>query len=125
MSEPSLQDIFTAIKTLEQKLEDAQENNLSVKQIAKRLGRGVSNKNFVPTKQAAEAFSISPDVLKDRVDNKEFKHGEHYIDIRGTGSVKPVYLWNIEAILEYWQTPPEYRTNKPDRRSRRTLKAVS
>ncbi len=45
MSEPSLQDLFAAIKSLEQKLEDAQGNNLCVKQIAKRLGRGVSTIN--------------------------------------------------------------------------------
>jgi hypothetical protein len=76
---------------------------------------------FVPTKEAAEAFGISGDVLKDRIN--EFKYGEHYIDIRGVGSVKPVYLWNVEAILNYWKTLPEYRGN--NKTSRRTLKAVS
>ena len=79
-------------------------------------------KKFVPTKEAADAFGISGDVLKDRI--SEFKYGEHYIDIRGVGSVKPVYLWNVEAILAYWKTSPEYRGSiKQDgRRSRRTLK---
>lgn len=45
MSEPSLNDLLTAIKSLEQRLEDAQSNNLSVKQIAKQLGRGISTIN--------------------------------------------------------------------------------
>ena len=80
---------------------------------------------FVPTKEAADAFGISGDVLKDRIN--EFKYGEHYIDIRGVGSVKPVYLWNVEAILAYWKTSPEHRGNtKTDQRSaRRALKMVS
>lgn len=76
---------------------------------------------FVQTKEAADAFGISSDVLKDRIN--EFKYGEHYIDIRGVGSVKPVYLWNVEAILAYWKTSPEYRgTSKT---SRRTLKIAN
>ena len=86
------------------------------------------SKKFVPTKEASDTFGVSSDVLKDRVESKEFKHGEHYIDIRSLGSTKPVYLWNTEAILEYWLVAPEYRGNnaiKSDgRRSRRALKLV-
>ncbi|MDX2255552.1 MAG: hypothetical protein NW214_08565 [Pseudanabaenaceae cyanobacterium bins.39] len=40
---------------------------------------------------------------------KEFKHGIHYIDRRRRGGRKAKLYFNIKAIQEYWELPPEKR----------------
>ena len=58
MSEPSLTEVMQAIKSLEQKIEVAQENNLSIIQIAARLGCGKTTINTWKKENTLNAFGI-------------------------------------------------------------------
>jgi hypothetical protein len=70
----------------------------------------MSQKKYFSTGEAVEILGISRENLRKYL--KEFKHGIHYQDRRKHGGKSAKLFWNIEAIQEYWNNPPEKRNSK-------------
>ena len=58
--------------------------------------------------QAAEALGMSTRTLQRRRES-EFKYGLHYQDRRGKNGIKPMRVYNVEAIEKIYDVPPERR----------------
>lgn len=67
----------------------------------------MAEKKYFPLSEAAEKLDISPRTLKTYI--PELKSGKHYQDRRKAGARKSQYFFNIEAIIEYWNTNPASR----------------
>lgn len=75
---------------------------------------------FVRYQTLAEHVEVSMDFLTSLMADGTLIAGTHYVDIRKTGSMKPVYRFNLPALLELWKTPPADRAmplQKPRRKS--------
>ncbi|TYQ24111.1 hypothetical protein PseudUWO311_20225 [Pseudanabaena sp. UWO311] len=63
---------------------------------------------YLPTAAAAEALGLSSGkALIGYL--SELKQGVHYQDRRKAGARKAKYFFNVEAIRNYWDKPPERR----------------
>lgn len=64
-------------------------------------------KKYFPMGEALQILGVCRGTLRKYL--KEFKHGVHYQDRRKKGGRKAKLFFNIQAIIEYWETPPEKR----------------
>jgi hypothetical protein len=67
----------------------------------------MAEKKYFTIAEAAKMLQVSQRVLKNYI--PELKHGKHYQDRRKRGARKANLFFNVEAILEYWNTQPELR----------------
>lgn len=64
-------------------------------------------KKYFATGEAVKILQVSRNTLRAYL--KEFKYGVHYQDRRKKGDRKSKLFFNVEAIEQYWDTPPEKR----------------
>jgi hypothetical protein len=65
---------------------------------------------FVRSLEAEEYLQCSSDHLIAHI--PFWQYGIHYRDMRKPSSSKADYRWNVKAIDEWFNTPPELRTHK-------------
>jgi hypothetical protein len=65
---------------------------------------------FVRSLEAEEYLRCSSDHLIAHI--PFWVYGIHYRDLRKPTSTKADYRWNVKAIDEWFNTPPELRTHK-------------
>jgi hypothetical protein len=65
---------------------------------------------FVRSQEAEEYLQCSSDHLIAHV--PFWQYGIHYRDMRKPTSSKADYRWNVKAIEEWFNTPPEQRKHK-------------
>ena len=81
----------------------------------------MAEKKYFPLGEAAEMLQVTKRVLKRYI--PELKHGVHYQDRRKKGDRKAQYFFNVDAIVEYWNTKPAIReSGKTDKMIRNSTK---
>jgi hypothetical protein len=68
------------------------------------------NDQFIRSIEAEKYLQCSSDHLIAHI--PFWKYGLHYRDLRKPTSLKADYRWNVKAIDEWFNTPPELRSHK-------------